>query len=209
MVAIEPRRNKHHFLARHLLGHFTAPDGLVHVYDRRQGWSHRRDIPERLAVENHLYAPQTRMTGSRDPKDDTVERWLADEIDGPAAAPLADIVDGAPLTALSAEARHAIADFVALLDLRTPAVRDLLTPAFNTAVTYEANSEATAQTRRALHPRRDTARTPRYRSRGGRRLGKTGLVGLPPEHEADRADQREGAPLGYHRCWAWVRVHYK
>jgi hypothetical protein len=101
------------------------------VYDRASGWTKRRDIPERVAVERFLYAPEATDEAGRDPKDDAVERWLADEIDGPAAKPLDALAQGAILANLSPDELHAIADFIALLDLRTPAVRDLLVPAFH------------------------------------------------------------------------------
>ena len=130
IAAKDPRRDKHHFLARHLLQHFTAADDLLHVYDRSSGWAMRRDIPQRLAAEKFLYAPEVSDDQGRDPKDDTVERWLADEIDRPAAKPIDALAKGAELKTLSADDLHAIADFIALLDMRTPAVRDLLTPAF-------------------------------------------------------------------------------
>lgn len=136
-TALDPRRDRHHFLPRHHLAHFAAPDGLLFVYDRRHCWDARRDIPERLAVEKHLYAPETPLEPGGDPKDDAVERWLAAEIDEPAATPLADLARGMRLTDLSEESWHAIADFLALLDLRTPAIRDLLTPVFGAAVTNE------------------------------------------------------------------------
>lgn len=126
----DPPRIRHHYLARHLLQHFAASDGLVRVYDRRQRWVERRDIPERLAVEKHLYSPESAMEPGMDPKDDSVERWLAEEIDGPASQPLRELVGGARLGDLSDGSRHALADFIALLDLRTPAIRDLLVPAF-------------------------------------------------------------------------------
>ena len=129
-MAEEPRRNKHHFLARHLLQHFAGADGLLCVYDRKQAWVARRDLPERLAVEKYLYAPEMAAEPGDDPKDDSVERWLADEIDGPAFAPINALANGAALSGLSGDALHAIADFIALLDLRTPSIRDLLLPVF-------------------------------------------------------------------------------
>ena len=129
----DTRRNKHHFLARHVIQHFAAADGLLRVYDRRQAWKSRRDIPERLAMEKYLYAPEFAEQAGDDPKDDTVERWLATTIDTPACVPFNDLAGGAALADLSGDALHAVADFVAVLDLRTPAIRDLLMPAFASA----------------------------------------------------------------------------
>jgi hypothetical protein len=150
----DPRRNRHHFLARHLLAHFAAPDGLLHVYDRRLGWTERRDLPKNLAVERFLYAPESDYGVSGDPKDDAVERWLADEIDGPAAEPIKALAGGAALTDLSDNDHHAIADFLALLDLRTPAIRDLLVPLFAKAAEDETSDVKRTQKqlrRRGVH----------------------------------------------------------
>ncbi len=122
----EPRRNKHHFLPRHLLEHFARDDGQLYVYDRKDRWSHRLDIPERLAVEKHLYSPEATDDLGRDPKDDAVEVWLADNIDGPAALPISKLVSGSDLQSLGSDETHAIANFLAIQDLRTPRVRDLM-----------------------------------------------------------------------------------
>lgn len=127
----DPRRNKHHFLARHLLQHFASEDGRVSVHDRHREWTIWRDLPEKVAFENHLYAPGVAAPGD-DPNDDAVERWLEEEVDTPAAPPIRALVAGATTDELSSDELHAVANFVAVLDLRTPAVRDLLMPAFRT-----------------------------------------------------------------------------
>jgi uncharacterized protein DUF4238 len=135
-------------LARHHLAHFAAADGLLHVYDRERSWSHRRDIPERLAMERFLYAPGASDETGRDPKDDSVERWLADEIDTPAFAPLGKVAAGAAIGDLTPDEIHALANFFAVLDMRTPRVRDHLVPLF--AQTAEEARHDHDHTRRAL-----------------------------------------------------------
>lgn len=148
VMAKEARRNRHHFLARHLLQHFAAADGLLCVYDRKQAWAARRDLPERLAMEKYLYAPEMAGEPGDDLKDDSVERWLADEIDGPAFSPINALAGGAALQDLSDDALHAIADFIALLDLRTPSIRDLLLPVFEQGVAQRIRDDK--QTEREL-----------------------------------------------------------
>lgn len=165
----EPRRDRHHFLARHLLAHFAAPDGLLCVYDRRLGWTERRDIPERLAVERFLYAPESEYGTSGDPKDDAVERWLADEIDGPAAGPIKALAGGAALDDLSETDHHAVADFLALLDLRTPAIRDLLVPVFARVADDETSDIKQTQKqlrKRGVHVTQGEIRRVNRRKRG-------------------------------------------
>lgn len=124
------RRNRHHFLPKHHLEHFADRDGLLYVYDRENGWRYRQDIAQRLARENYLYAPEVTDETGRDPRDDSVEVWLADEIDAPAAPALDRLLAGARLEELTDAELHALADFFAVLDMRTPRVRDLLVPGF-------------------------------------------------------------------------------
>lgn len=126
-------RKKHHFLPVFLLRNFARADGLVFVYDREKDWQVRRDIPENLAREKYLYAPEVSDEDGRDPKDDFFETWLADEIDAPAAPAIRRLVAGAGVSDLTSAEAHAVADFIALLDMRIPAVRDRLVPQFNAA----------------------------------------------------------------------------
>jgi hypothetical protein len=142
------RRKKHHFLPAFLLRNFAGPDGLVFVYDRETNWQSRADIPENLAREKYLYAPETSDDHGRDPKDDAFERWLADEIDTPAAPAISRLVAGADIGDLTAEEVHAVADFVALLDMRIPTIRDRLVPQFEAAARAAISDHR--QTRSAL-----------------------------------------------------------
>ena len=81
-------------------------------------------------MEKYLYAPGATDDAGRDPKDDAFEKWLADEIDGPAASVISKITEGASIESLTNDERHALADFLAVLDVRTPKIRDVLVPAF-------------------------------------------------------------------------------
>jgi len=121
---------RNHFLPVFLLKNFAGEDGRLLAYDREKNWHSRPDLPKNLAYENSLYAPETSDDSGRHPKDDAVERWLADEIDSPASTPITRLVGGASLSDLSDDETHAIADFLALLDMRIPAIRDRLVPAF-------------------------------------------------------------------------------
>ena len=124
------RRVRNHFLPVFLLKNFAGEDGRLFAYDREKDWNPRPDLPKNLAYENNLYAPGTSDDSGRHPKDDAVERWLADQIDSPASTPITRLVGGASLSDLSDDENHAIADFLALLDMRIPAIRDRLVPAF-------------------------------------------------------------------------------
>lgn len=142
------RRDKHHFLARHLLQNFAEPNGLAYVYDREDGWASRQDLPIRLALENHLYAPGSTDESGRDPNDDSVERWLEAEVDTPADTPLRKLNSGSTLEDLTEDERHAMANFIALLDMRTPRVRDIMIRAFSAGARQAITD--TKSTRKAL-----------------------------------------------------------
>src|ERR1700687_2754046 len=94
------RRVRNHFLPVFLLRNFAGDDGRLFAYDRKKGWQSRPDLPKNLAYENSLYAPNTSDDSGSDSKNDAVERWLADEIDTPASAPIAKLVRGALLSDL-------------------------------------------------------------------------------------------------------------
>ena len=147
-MAQAQRRKKHHFLPAFLLRNFAGSDGLVCVYDRERDWQSRADIPENLAREKYLYAPGASYERGRDPKDDAFERWLAEEIDGPAASPISRLVAGADVADLTGDEAHAVADFVALLDMRIPNIRDRLLPQFEAAARSAMSDHK--QTRKAL-----------------------------------------------------------
>ena len=89
---------RNHILAVFLLKNFAGEDGRLLAYDRRRDWESRLDLPKNLAYENSLYAPESSDEFGSHPKDDTVERWLADEIDAPAAAPITRLVGGTSLS---------------------------------------------------------------------------------------------------------------
>lgn len=125
-----PRRNYHHFVPVLLLRHFKRVDGRVTVYDRARKWESFLQIPERVGGEKHLYSPGVELEPGGDPKDDSIERWLADEIDGPAGAPLRQLVEGAQPEDLGPDEVVALAAFIGIQDMRVPRAADLLVPAF-------------------------------------------------------------------------------
>jgi hypothetical protein len=145
------RRKKHHFLPAFLLRNFAGPDGRVQVYDREKNWQSRADIAENLAREKYLYAPGASDEYGRDPKDDAFEVWLADEIDGPAAPAISRLVAGLDVADLTGDETHAVADFVALLDMRIPSIRDRLVPQFDAAARAAISDHK--QTKKALRRR--------------------------------------------------------
>ncbi|MFL5386984.1 MAG: DUF4238 domain-containing protein [Longimicrobiaceae bacterium] len=126
----DERRDYHHFVPKLLLRHFSADDGCVTVYNRDSNWSLFRRSPDRIGEQKHLYSPEVGENTTGDPKDDTVERWLEREVDGPAGKPLRQLAEGARIDDLSTDEFYAMAGFVGMQDIRVPKSADLLVPAF-------------------------------------------------------------------------------
>ncbi len=75
-----------------------------------------------------MYSPGVADLWQRAADDDSVEVWLDQRVDTPAARPIRALVGGAPLSSLVSDDVIALAQFVAAQDMRTPIVRDLLVP---------------------------------------------------------------------------------
>jgi hypothetical protein len=115
------------------LQRFTDADGLVWVHDRQGRFEPRRDTPRNVANERFLYAPGP---GSPDPASDAFEDWLAANVDGPAAAAIAQVIEsGRP--DLDNSARSRLASYMSAQDLRTPKLRDFLLKQFQAGMDRE------------------------------------------------------------------------
>ena len=121
------RARYHHFRPVHHLRHFVGNDGMLWVYSTRPEESPFQKRPSEIGGENFLYAPEE----GPDPKTDEVERWLASQIDGPAAEPLRKLINGRPL---DNSERSRISSYLAVQDMRTPTARDLLVGLFSDGV---------------------------------------------------------------------------
>lgn len=118
------RRERHHFRPILHLRHFADSAGLAFVYDKRAEVRTGQHHVKVLGAERYLYAPGD---GEDDPRDDRIETWLADVIDGPAAEPL----DRARRNLRLDNSRRAhLAAYIAAQDMRTPRARDILVPLF-------------------------------------------------------------------------------
>lgn len=113
------RRKYHHFRPVLHLRHFAGDDGTLWVYDRQNPTDPFQRTPDRIGGEKFLYAPGA----GDDPRDDAMERWLAEHIDGPAAEPLAKLLEGQPLTRTE---RSNWAAYLAVQDMRTPTAKHVL-----------------------------------------------------------------------------------
>lgn len=175
MTHREPRRKRHHFIPRFLLQNFTDGARRIYVHARDDEWTPRQTTVDRAGLERYLYAPGPGIESDRDPTDDTVEKWLDKEIDTPAAPVIERLTSGAPIADLSPDECHALANFVAVLDMRTPAVRDLLVPEFHAAAVGAISD--TALTRRELRKQgiHATKREIRQREAG---YGKPAAAGM-------------------------------
>lgn len=123
---MSPAKVKHHYIPVMHLQRFADADGLVWVHDRQGRFEPRRDTPRNVANEKFLYAPGP---GSPDPRSDAFEDWLAANVDGPAAAAIAQVVEsGRP--DLDNSARSRLASYTSAQDLRTPKLRDFLLEQF-------------------------------------------------------------------------------
>lgn len=110
------KRKRHHSVPVHYLRRFTGENGLVWVYPLDSG-EPKQIHPHNTAVERFLYSPEV---GGK-PQDDTLERVLADCVDGPASPSLERLIAGEEVLP---EDRAAIALYVALQEIRVPAFRD-------------------------------------------------------------------------------------
>ncbi len=109
-------KKRHHSVPQFYLGRFTGPDGLLWIYPV-DGSEPKHVGPRNAAVERYLYAPEV----GEEPHDDTVEDVLAEMVDGPAVAATDRLIRG---DQLRPEDRAAIAFYVAVQELRVPAIRD-------------------------------------------------------------------------------------
>lgn len=126
LIAMSTKRGRHHFLPRYVLAHFADADGRVRFCRRSAGWRESSSGPRRLGREEGLYSPGVQDLWGREPSDDSLELWLDRSVDTPAADPIKRVVSGAAIADLNGNERHALAQFIAVLDMRTPAARDLL-----------------------------------------------------------------------------------
>ena len=123
-------RRLHHFRPVLHLRHFADAEDLIWVYDRQAPTKPFRQKVSRVAAEKYLYSP---LSGEH-PRDDTMETWLADCVDGPAAAPLGKVIQNLPF---AHGERSALSAYIGVQDLRTPAMRDILVPSFQRGMEAE------------------------------------------------------------------------
>lgn len=109
----EPKRQ--HILPEAYLRRFTDEHGNLWVIDRKLGVV-RRQSPEVTAAENEMYTLDT-DDGERDR---SVERALADLVDGPGQQPIKTLDEG---RRLSGDEAGKLAVFAAAFYVRTPAFR--------------------------------------------------------------------------------------
>lgn len=113
------KSKRHHFNPRRHLERFTDAHGCVLVYDL-EGVLSPNPLPQKPAstgFEKWLYSPE----GQGDSKDDVLEVWLANMIDGPGASVITKLIDDGELT----ESEFvAMGNYLAAQDLRTPSARD-------------------------------------------------------------------------------------
>lgn len=153
-----PKRTNHHFLPKHLLKQFRNAADRVYFLRRSADWRESDSGPKRLASEEHLYSPGVDDLWGRSADDDAVEIWLDQQVDTPAADVIRRVAAGVPLHELNENERHALAQFIAALDMRTPVVRDLLSPHYGVAANLGASD------RRSL--RKSMKRSGHYMSLG-------------------------------------------
>jgi len=109
-------RKRHHYASESYLGRFTGPDGLLWIYPVDE--SEPQPVnPRNAAVERYLYAPEV----GEKPRDDAVEVVLAEMVDGPAVPAINRLIRGEQLLP---EDRSIVAFYVAVQELRVPAIRD-------------------------------------------------------------------------------------
>ena len=110
----------HHYFPQFHLRHFANADGLVFCYDKKDRLQPNPKAlpPISIAAESRLYD-----NDHPDAPAAAIEQWLAEEVDGPAAAVLTKILE---LAAITAEERGALARYVISRDLRVPRTRDVI-----------------------------------------------------------------------------------
>jgi hypothetical protein len=116
-------RKKHHYNTQHALRRFAGADEFLWMYRRGS------EAPERVAVvnaavEKFLYAPED----GPNPRDDAIECWLGDHIDGPAAGILDKLQRQEEL---SSQERYNLSAYLVAQSLRTPKARDEVLNHFN------------------------------------------------------------------------------
>jgi hypothetical protein len=111
-----PTRKRHHYAPRPYLSRFADDDGLLWQYERGKAEPVQVQ-PGDAAVEGYLYAPEV----GEDPKNDAVETFLADFVDGPAVEPLERLIAGRDLTV---EDRTRLSLYIAFQEFRVPERRD-------------------------------------------------------------------------------------
>lgn len=111
-----PTRKRHHYVPQLYLSRFADDDGLLWQYERRKDEPVQVQ-PKDAAVEGYLYAPEV----GEDPKNDALETFLADFVDGPAVEPLEKLIAGSELTV---EERTRLSVYIAFQEFRVPDRRD-------------------------------------------------------------------------------------
>jgi hypothetical protein len=131
----EALRKFHHFIPVLHLRHFADESGLLWVHDKLAGRSFKQR-PERVGGELFLYAPED----GANPKDDVLEKWFAEQIDGPAADPVSRLALSDGLPQFTNQERSAVAAYMAGLDVLTPRLRDDILEYYRTglATNWEA-----------------------------------------------------------------------
>lgn len=115
-------RSLHHFLPVFHLQHFAGEFGQVWVRDKALPNRSFRQAPKNIAAEHQLYSPQS----GDDPRSDEMERWFADQIDGPASPLVGRLASCAAMPAFSNTERATLSAYIASLELRTPKLRDIM-----------------------------------------------------------------------------------
>ena len=109
---------RHHAVPRFYLSRFADEDGLIWLHDLQRHLA-TKVSPRDAIVEKHLYAPEV----GENPKDDTIEKFLAEHIESPAAPAIERLASG---DSVSDEDRQRIALFVAYQEFRVPRIRDAI-----------------------------------------------------------------------------------
>lgn len=110
---------RHHAVPQFYLRRFANSKGMLWLHDIERltaGLVHTSNA----MVEKYLYSPEV----GDDPHDDSIERFLAEHVEGPAASPLEKLANG---DVLSSEERQHLATFLAFQEARIPRMRDNVT----------------------------------------------------------------------------------
>jgi len=122
MTAKQKPSRKHHFVPRSYLAGFTEggnKDSPFHVVNKRA--QYRTATPASVAYENDLY-----KIDMPDVAPDYVEKWIGDNIEGPAMPVIAEIVRAQILPIKNSEAFVSVMIFTAFLYMRHPIQRNSL-----------------------------------------------------------------------------------